>query len=80
MARNASEHRDIPEQILLKYFIKVLNFILLKNIANVMSEGVDAKAAMKAAILRAINKLVNIKSEQPHVLHTILPHICDCIL
>ena len=30
MARNASEHREIPLETLLKYYIKVLNFALLK--------------------------------------------------
>ncbi len=71
MARNASEHRDIPEQSLFKYYIKVLNFTLLRNIAKVICLkavcSVDAKSARQGATLRAVNKLVHIMSEQPHV-------------
>ncbi len=73
MARNASEHRDIPEQTLFKYYIKVLNFTLLRNIAKVICLkavcSVDAKSARQGtnATLRAVNKLVHTMSEQPHV-------------
>ncbi len=73
MARNASEHREIPEQVLFKYYIKVLNFTLLKNIAKVICLkavcSVDTKSARQGthATLRAVNKLVLTMSEQPHV-------------
>ncbi len=73
MARNASEHRDIPEQTLFKYYIKVLNFTLLRNITKVICLkavcSVDAKSARQGtdATLRAVNKLIHTMSEQPHV-------------
>ncbi len=49
MARSASEHRDIPFETLLKYYIKVLSCALLKNIIKVICLkavcSVDAKVA-----------------------------------
>jgi hypothetical protein len=80
MARNASEHRDIPEQTLFKYYIKVLNFTMIKSVAKVICLkavcSVDTKSARQGtnATLRAVNKLVLSMSEQPHVsLHHIFP-------
>ncbi len=80
MARNASEHRDIPFETLLKYYIKVLNFALLKNIAKVICLkavcSADAKVARQAAntTLRVVNELVLVMSEEPHVsAHNIFP-------
>ena len=80
MARNASEHRDIPEQTLFKYYIKVLNFTMIKSVAKVICLkavcSVDAKSARHGtnATLRAVNRLVLSMSEQPHVsLHHIFP-------
>ena len=73
MARNASEHREIPEQVLFKYYIKDLNFTLLKSITKIICLkavcSVDAKSARQGtrATLRAVNKLVLTMSEQPHV-------------
>ncbi len=64
MARNASEHRDIPFETLLKFDVKVLIFALLKNIIKVKWLkavcSADTKVARQAAntTLRAVNELV----------------------
>ena len=80
MTRNASEHRDIPFETLLKNYIKVLNFALLKSIAKVIClkavSSADAKVARQAdhTTLRAVNQLVLIMSEEHHVsAHNLLP-------
>ncbi len=80
MARNASEHQDIPFETLFKYYIKVLNFALLKNIVKVIClkavYNTDAKLARQATntTLRAVNELVLVMSEESHVsAHNLLP-------
>ncbi len=83
MARNASEHRDIPFETLLKYYIKVLNFALLKNIAKVICLkavcSADAKVARQVANT-FITEIVLVMSKEPHVsAHNILP-TCEYIL
>ena len=69
MAGNASEHRGISFETLLNYYIKILNFALLKNFAKVICLKAvctaDAKVAKQAAntTLRAVNELVLVMSE-----------------
>ena len=73
MARHASELRNIPEQVLFKYYIKVLNFTLLKHLAKIVylkaTCNADAKSVRQSSntTLRAVNRLVYTMSEQPHV-------------
>ncbi len=60
----ASEHRDIPFETLLKYYIKVLIFALLKNIAKLI----------KAVCSADVNELVLVMPEEPYVsAHNHLP-------
>ena len=66
MTRNASEHRDIPEHTLFKYYIKVLNFTLLRNIAKVicLKAIFRCQVCQTNAALHAVNKLVLTMSRQ----------------
>ena len=86
MVHNASEHRGIPLETLLKYYIEILNFALLKNIAKVICLkavcNTDAKLARQATntTLRAVNELVLIMSEDLTCLHIIFFQACGYIL
>ncbi len=82
MANHASEIRDIPAEVLFKYYIKVLNFSLFKQVTRLVylkAVGtMDARTARQTSkgTFRCVNSLVHSLSEKPHVsVHSIFPDI-----
>jgi len=80
MAHHASAIRNIPAKTLYKYYIKVMNLTLFRQVTRtILLKAVgnhDKQVARQISdnTMRSVNRLVHVMSEQPHLsAHNIFP-------